>query len=88
MGLIYGKFYNEIFNIAPGEGQIRVSFTSESNSESLVFPKEYSTGRNYFIWIFFRGEWPCGLRCYIQNWKVPVSTPQSAWLGFGTERCS
>ena len=42
MGLIYGKFYNEIFNIAPGEGQIRVSFTSESNSESLVFPKEYS----------------------------------------------
>ena len=39
---------NEIVNIAPGEGQIPVSFTSEPNWEALAFPKDYSTGTNYF----------------------------------------
>ena len=35
---------SEIVNIAPGEGQLPVSFTSEPNWEALLFPKEYSTG--------------------------------------------
>ena len=39
---------SEIVNIAPGEGQIPVSFTLEPNWEVLVFPKDYSTGRNHF----------------------------------------
>ena len=39
---------NEIVNIAPGEGQIPVSFTSEPNWGALAFPKDYSTGRNHF----------------------------------------
>ena len=39
---------SEIINIAPGEGQIPVSFTSEPNLEALAFPKGYSTGRNHF----------------------------------------
>ena len=39
---------NEIVNIAPGEGEIPVSFTSEPNWEALAFPKDYSTGRNHF----------------------------------------
>ena len=39
---------SEIVNIAPGEGQIPVSFTSEPNWEALTFPKDYSTGRNHF----------------------------------------
>ena len=39
---------SEIVNIAPEEGQIPVAFTSEPNWEALVFPKEYSTGRNHF----------------------------------------
>ena len=39
---------SEIVNIAPGEGQILVSFTSEPNWEALPFPKDYFTGRNYF----------------------------------------
>ena len=39
---------NEIVNIAPGEGQIPVSFTSEPNSEALAFPKDYSARRNHF----------------------------------------
>ena len=39
---------SEIVNIAPGEGQIPVSFTSEPNWEALAFPKDYSTGRNHF----------------------------------------
>ena len=34
----------EIVNIAPGEGQISVSFTLEPNSEALTFLKDYSTG--------------------------------------------
>ena len=34
---------SEIVNIAPGEGQIPVSFTSEPNWEALAFPKDYST---------------------------------------------
>ena len=40
---------SEIVNIAPGEGQIPVSFTSEPNWEALAFPKDYSTGRNHFM---------------------------------------
>ena len=39
---------SEIVNLAPGEGQIPVSFTSEPNWEALAFPKDYSTGRNHF----------------------------------------
>ena len=39
---------SEIVNIAPGEGQIPVSFTSEPNWEAFAFPKEYSTGINHF----------------------------------------
>ena len=39
---------SKIVNIAPGEGQIPVSFTSEPNWEALAFPKEYSAGRNHF----------------------------------------
>ena len=35
------KFSSEIVNIAPVEGQIPVSFTSEPNCEALAFPKEY-----------------------------------------------
>ena len=40
---------NEIVNVAPGEGQIPVSFTLEPNWEALEFPKDYSTGRNHFM---------------------------------------
>ena len=39
---------NKIANIAPGEGQIPVFFTSEHNWEALAFPKDYSTERNHF----------------------------------------
>ena len=39
---------SEIVNIAPGEGQVPVSFTSEPNWEALAFPKDYFTGRNRF----------------------------------------
>ena len=39
---------SEIVNIAPREGQILVSFTSELNWEALAFPKEYSTRINHF----------------------------------------
>ena len=39
---------NKIVTIAPGEGQIPVSFTSGPNWEALAFPKDYSTGRNHF----------------------------------------
>ena len=39
---------SEIVNIAPGEGQIPVSFTSEPNWEAFAFPKEYSTGISHF----------------------------------------
>ena len=38
---------NEIVNIAPGEGQIPVIFTSEPDWEALSFPKDYSTGKNH-----------------------------------------
>ena len=31
---------SEIVNIAPGKGQIPVSFTSEPNWETLAFPKD------------------------------------------------
>ena len=33
---------SKIVNIAPGEGQIPVSFTSEPNWEALAFLKDYS----------------------------------------------
>ena len=39
---------SEIVNIAPGEGQIPVSFTSELDWEALAFPKDYSTGINHY----------------------------------------
>ena len=39
---------SEIVNIAPGEGQIPVSFTSEPDWEALSFPKNYSTGKNHY----------------------------------------
>ena len=31
----------KIVNIAPGEGQIPVSFTAEPNREALAFPKDF-----------------------------------------------
>ena len=37
-----------VCNIAPEEGQIPVSFTSEPNWEALAFPKDYSTGGSHF----------------------------------------
>ena len=39
---------SEVVNIAPREGQIPVSFTSEPDWEALAFPKDYSTGINRF----------------------------------------
>ena len=40
---------SEIVNIAPGEGQIPVSFTSEPDWEALSFPKmNYFTGKNHY----------------------------------------
>ena len=39
---------SEIVNIAPGEGQIPVSFTSEPDWEALSFPKDYSIGKNHY----------------------------------------
>ena len=39
---------SEIVNIAPGEGQIPVSFTSEPDREALSFPKDYSIGKNHY----------------------------------------
>ena len=39
---------SEIVNIAPGEGQIPISFTPEPNWEALAFPKDYSTVRIHF----------------------------------------
>ena len=36
---------NQIIHIAPGEGNIPVSFSSESDWETLAFPKEYATGK-------------------------------------------
>ena len=39
---------DQIVNIAPGEGQIPVSFTSEPDWEALAFPKEYSIGKGHF----------------------------------------
>ena len=39
---------SEIVNIAPGEGQVPVCFTSEPNWEAPAFPKDYSAGRNHF----------------------------------------
>ena len=39
---------SEVINIAPGEGQIPVDFSSDSNWEALAFPKDYATGRNHF----------------------------------------
>ena len=40
---------NLIFNIAPLEENVPVSFGSEQNWETLTFPKEYATGKNHFI---------------------------------------
>ena len=39
---------SEIVNIAPGEGQIPVSFTSGPNLEALAFERNYSTGENNY----------------------------------------
>ena len=38
----------DVVNIAPGEGQIPVSVSSEPDWEALAFPKDYSTGKNHF----------------------------------------
>ena len=38
----------EMVNIAPKEGQIPVSFTSEPNWEAVAFHKDYSARRNHF----------------------------------------
>ena len=39
---------DDLINIAPGEGNIPVSFTSEPNWEALCFVKEYALGSNHF----------------------------------------
>ena len=39
---------NQIINVALGEGNIPVSFSSEPNREALAFPEEYATGKNHF----------------------------------------
>ena len=41
-------FTAQVLNIAPGEGQIPVSFTTESNWEALAFPKDFPYGRFHF----------------------------------------
>ena len=50
MGNIYGPTISssEIVNIAPGDGQIPLPFTSEANWEALAFLKEHTAGINYF----------------------------------------
>ena len=40
--------HSEIVNIAPGEGQIPVSFILEPNWEALAFPKDYTTEKNHY----------------------------------------
>ena len=39
---------NQIVNVAPGEGQIPVSFSSEPDWEALCYIKEYPTAENHF----------------------------------------
>ena len=39
---------SEITNIAPGEGQIPVSFILEPNWDARAFPRDYCTGRTHF----------------------------------------
>ena len=39
---------DDVVNIAPAEGQLPVSFTSEPNWKASAFPKEYSTGKGHF----------------------------------------
>ena len=39
---------NEVVDIAPGEGQLPVSFTSEPGWESLDFVRNFSTSENHF----------------------------------------
>ena len=41
-------FQQSCIIIAPGEGQIPVSFNWEPNWEAIAFPKGYSTGRSHF----------------------------------------
>ena len=41
-------FVNKNLNIAPGEGKIPLSLATEPDCEALIFPKEYSTGKNHF----------------------------------------
>ena len=41
-------FTAQVLNIAPGEGQIPVSFTTESNREASAFPKGFPYGRFHF----------------------------------------
>ena len=38
----------QVLNIAPGERQIPVSFTTEPNCEALAFPKYFPYGRFHF----------------------------------------
>ena len=45
------KFSSEIVNIAPVEGQIPVSFTSEPNCEALAFPKEYTILKSIYHFV-------------------------------------
>ena len=39
---------NQVVNVAPGEGQIPVSFKSEPDWEALCYIKEYPTAKNHF----------------------------------------
>ena len=52
----------ELINIAPGEGNIPVSFTSEPNWEALCFVKEYALGYNHFA---EEREFPIKLSKYV-----------------------
>lgn len=39
---------SDVLNLAPGQNQIPVSFTSKPNWEALAFPKDFSTAVNRF----------------------------------------
>ena len=39
----------QVFNVAPGGGEIPVSFTTEPNWEALAFPKYFPYGRFHFV---------------------------------------
>ena len=54
----------ELINIAPGEGNIPVSFTSEPNWEALCLVKELALGYNHFA---EEKEFPITLSTYVHG---------------------